>query len=343
MELLYQQFNPQNIIKFIPIKPFSYKAYSSSSNPNLYKNQNYVLNQFRLTNDKISTSADNYSYQNFKLTYENQKILDASVQKNKFDTLNDFFKIFGEKNELSNFSIFQENIDIKKYFNLNKKIIEKITLNEYFQIFFEASCFGINIPFLDKNKNILYNVFNPTLSSMNLIINRDKIKNRKINNNKNNKIKNYVLTEINDNLIKLRFNEKFPYYNRDTIEKKIKDIHNIFGKRKILLKNIDKNKSYFSILWTPVNNHILNTSFLSIYTFDYKLIGTLIKNADESNLFMTFNADSNSIINKDYKKEYLNNITKIDLFIKKCNDIDEGEKLNSEMFSQDYRYFIYNY
>ena len=339
MDTLNQQIYSKNINKFALNKDSSYKTFSSCSNPNLCKNSNNVLNQFRLTNEKNSTSADSYSYQNYILSYENSKSFDASIQKDKNERLNDLFATFGDKNELSNFSIFQQNVNIN--LNLNEKIIQKITLYEYFEGFIEASSFGVNIPFLDKKRNITYNIFNPTLSSMNLVIHQKKLKNSQIKNRQ--MMNNFSLYFINDDLIKLRFDENIPFYNREVIGNKINNVHKIFDKKNIILKDIDKEKSYFSILWTPSDIHIIKSSFLSVYSFDFKLIGTLIKKVDELNWLETFSADLNSKINKDFKKEYLENINNVDYFIKRCNGIDKGKKLNIELLSQDYRRFIYNY
>ena len=336
MDTSFQPNNSQTSMKFIQKKDSSQLSYSSLSNPNLCKNQNNVLNPFRSTNEKNSTSADSYSYQNFITNYENAKLLDYLISKNKEIELNEFFKTFCESNEQCNFSIFQRNVDINM--NLDEKIKEQITLYEYFQSFIEASAFGVNIPFLDQKRNINYNVFNPTLSSMNLFIHhkRNKINEKYLANN-------YSLNVIKDDYIKIRFDEINPPYKRNLIGNKIGNIHKILGKKKILLKDIDKEKSYFSILWTPADTHKIKSSFLSVYTFDFKLVGTLIRKIDEYNLFVSFNADIHTNNNKDFKKEYYNNIIKVQNFIKKCNGLSENDNLNINIFSQDYRRFIFNY
>ena len=232
-----------------------------------------------------------------------------------------------------------QNVDIKM--NLDEKIIKKITLFEYFESFIEGSFLCLNIPFLDKKGNISYNVFNPTLSSMNLVINQKNIKKRKINQKflKD----NFSLIFVNDDTLKIEFDETNPPYNRDIIEKKIKIIHKLLGTKKILLENIDKEKSFFSILWTPADTYRIKSSFLSVYTFDFKLVGTLIIKLEEYSWFTIFSNDSTFTNFKDFKTEYINNVNDVENFMKKCKGLTDEEKLDRKLFSQDYKRFIYNY
>ena len=115
----------------------------------------------------------------------------------------------------------------------------------------------------------------------------------------------------------------------------------ILGQKKILLENVVKDKSYFSILWTPADTYKIKSSFLSFYTFNFKLIGTLIIKIDEYNWFTTFCNDMNNC--KDFKKEYLNNINIVEKIIKKCNNMNDGDNLERKLLSHDYKRFIYNY
>ena len=96
------------------------------------------------------------------------------------------------------------------------------------------------------------------------------------------------------------------------------------------------------ILWTPTDTNKIKSSFLSVYSFDFKLVGTLIKNMDEFEWFRTFTPDLDSVKNKDFKQEYYINMIKVHNFLKKCNDISDEDDLNFKTFSQDHRRFIYN-
>lgn len=338
METKSQYINQQKYRKFIP-KTDSYKSFPSSSFNNGFSNQNIFLNPTRSNNDFISTSADSHSYQNSNLIYEKPKIKDSIVvlrQPNEF--VSELFKSFGENNCLCNFSLFERNVDIE--INLEEKNKKKITLYEYFESFIEGSFLCLNIPFLDKKGNINYNVFNPTLSSMNLIIHKKKIKN---NINQKYLRENFNMTCIDDNTIKIEFDEINPPYNRDIIENKINIIHKLVGAKDIQLEDIDKEKSFFSILWTPADTYKIKSSFLSIYTFDFKLVGTLIIKLDEYNWFMIFSNDPNLLGQKNFKDEYIHKVNEVENFMKKCKGLSDDEKLDRKLFSQDYKRFIYNY
>ena len=336
----YSNSNKQIYWKYSPKNDSSYKSYSSSNFQGNYKNPNLFSNSIKPNNEVGSTSAESFSYQNSNMNYERPKIKDNIVavnQKNEF--VKELFKTFGEDNSLCNFSLFERNVDIA--INLDEKVLKKITLMEYFESFIEGSFLCLNIPFLDKKGNISYNVFNPTLSSMNMIIHQNKIKSKKIN--QKFLTDNFNINFINDDTVKIEFDETSPPYNRDIIEKKIKTIHKLLGTKNIPLNDIDKEKSFFSILWTPADTHKIKSSFLSVYTFDFKLIGTLIIKLDESIWFMIFTNDMNYTSHKDFKSAYVNNVNIVENFMKKCKGISDEDKLDRKSFSQDYKRFIYNY
>lgn len=328
----------QNLGQFSGINDLKYFPFSNNQYPPIYNKQNILIGSNRTTNDISSIDTDSYSYKNANYNYEKRKNSENRIiLKKPNEFVNELFKAFGEKNSLCNFSLFEKNIDINM--NLDKTILKKITLQGYFECFNEASFLCLNIPYLDKKANVSYNIFNPTLSSMNLIVKSKKIKENNLN--KKYLKDNFSVNFISDDLIKIEFDETNPPYNRDIIETKINIVHKLLGQKKILLDNIDKDKSYFSILWTPADTYKIKSSFLSFYTFDFKLIGTLILKVDEYSWFMTFCNDMNNY--KDYKKEYMNKINIVETFIKKCNNISDGDNLDHKLFSQDYKRFIYNY
>ena len=223
--------------------------------------------------------------------------------------------------------------------DIEKDTIKNITLQEYFECFNEASFLCLNIPYLDKKGNVSYNIFNPTLSSMNLILKKDKIKEDKIN--KKYLKNNFLLSFISDDLIKIQFEETNQPYNRDIIETKINTLHKILGQKKITLDSVIKDNSFFSILWTPADTYKIKSSFLSFYTFDFKLIGTVILRIDEYNWFTIFCNDMNNY--KDFKKEYINKVNVVETFLKKCINLDDGESLEHNFISYDYKKFRNNF
>ena len=177
------------------------------------------------------------------------------------------------------------------------------------------------------------------MSSLILRLNLNKNKQDKIN--KKYITNNFCLNIIDNNYINLEFDESNPPYNRDIISSKINLIHKILGAKKIMISDIDINCSYFSILWTPADTHKFKSSFLSFYTFDFRLIGTLIIKYEENYWFTIFCEDKNKY--KDFKKEYQNKVNEVNDFIKKCMNIYEGNNFNNTLFSHDYRRFLYNY
>ena len=335
------QYNIQkNIIQYMGMKDMNFYPFSNSPFNQIYNNQNIYVNSTKGTNDISSTDADSYSYQNPNLNFNFDKpvITDNRITvKKSNEFIAELFKVFSEKNSLCNFTLFEKNIDINM--KLEKKELKKLTLKEYFNCFNEASVLCLSIPFLDKKCNISHNIFNPTLSSMILLLRPKNIRKEKINTKCINN--NFSILYLSDDLIELKFDEKDPPYNRDIIESKIDDIHKILGKKKILIDDIIKEKSYFSILWTPADTYKIKTSFLSYYTFDFKLVGTLAIKVDDHAWFTIFCKDSNYY--KDFKKEYLNKVNTVENFIKNCHNAGDEDKLDLKFFSHDYKRFLYNY
>ena len=326
----YRQYQGVNEAKYFPYQNNQY-------NP-VYSNKKVFLGSNRTTNDISSMDTDSYSFQNQNFTYDKHKNSENRiVLKNTNEFVNELFRVFSEKNSLCNFSLFERNIDINM--NLDKSILKKMTLSDYFDCFNEASFLCLNVPYLDKKGNLSFNIFNPTLSSMNLILKNKKLKEEDID--KNYLKDNFSVNFINEELLKIEFDESNPPYNRDIIETKINMIYKILGQKKILLENVVKDKSYFSILWTPADTYKIKSSFLSFYTFDFKLIGTVIIRIDDYNWFTIFCNDVNNY--KDFKKEYINKVNTVESFLKKCNNIDDEESLERNLISYDYKKFRNNY
>ena len=328
----------QNFRQFAGINDLNYIPFPNNQFNQIYNNQKTNINSTKASNDRSTADADSFSYQNNNYNYEKLKNSENRIiLKKSNEFVNELFKAFGEKNSLCNFSLLEKNIDINM--NVDKDTIKKITLQEYFECFNEASFLCLNIPYLDKKGNVSYNVFNPTLSSMNLILKKDKIKEENIN--KKYLKNNFTLNFISNDLIKIQFDETNQPYNRDIIEAKINILHKILGQKKITLDNIIKDNSYFSILWTPADTYKIKSSFLSFYTFDFKLVGTVILRIDDYNWFTIFCNDMNNY--KDFKKEYLNKVNAVESFLKKCNSINDDDNLELNLISYDYKKFRNNY
>lgn len=330
----------QNLRQYTGMNDLNYYQFKNNSFSPIYNNQQKYYGSTKASNEVTSNESDSsFSYKKSNVNYEKPKNADKNqvILKPQNEFVKELFKAFGEKNSLCNFSLFEKNIDINM--NLDQNIVKKITLLEYFECFNEASFLCLNIPFLDKKGNITHNLFYPTLSSLYLILNNEKIKEENIN--KQLIKENYSISFLPDHLIKIEYDETNPPYNRDIIETKINLIHKILGKKKILLNNIMKEKSHFSVLWTPADTYKIKSSFLSYYTFDFKLIGTLIIKMDEYTWFTTFCNDGNSY--KDFKKEYLNKINVVENYIKKALNINDRDNFEHKLFSHDYKRFIYNF
>ena len=332
------QYNiQQNFRQILGMNDINFFSYSNNSFNPVYNNPKTYIGSAKASND-ISTIDTDFSYKNNTINYEKSKNPENRIiLKKPNEFVKELFQSFGEQNSLCNFLIFEKNVDIN--ISLDKNIVKKMTLFEYFNCFNEASFLCLNIPFLDKKGNINQIIFNPTLSSMSLILKNKKIGEENID--KNYLKDNFTVNFMSDDLIKIEFDETNPPYNRDIIESKINIIHKLLGQKKILLNNVIKDKSYFSILWTPADTYKIKSSFLSFYSFDFKLIGTLIIKIDDYAWFTTFCIDNNNY--KDFKKEYVNKINIVENFIKKCKNLDDGDNSVPKLFSHDYKRFTINY
>ena len=273
---------------------------SPSKNNEIESNLRLHIKSPRSMND-INSSDSNSSYKNN--FFEQQDFHIILKESNKFVT--ELFKNYSEYNCLCNFSIFEKTVDIYEYMSFLKSLNKKITLSDYFDCFNKVSVLSLDVPFIEKNGSVTYNFFNPTLSSM-------------------------VLT------VKNGFYESNPPYNRDVLNVKINNINKLIGKKGLTLDKIIKDKSYFCLLWTPCDTNKNNSSFLSYYSFDFKLLGSLILKNNDNKWFTTFSFNSNDY--KDFKNDYLKNVNAIKNFIEKCNVKENNIRKN--FFSHDYKVLI---
>ena len=78
--------------------------------------------------------------------------------------------------------------------------------------------------------------------------------------------------------------------------------------------------------------------FYHNYSFDFKLLGSVILKKNENKWLTAFSF--NSSIYKDFKKDYLNKVNAIKNFLEKCNVKDSNIRKN--FYSHDYKVYIYN-
>jgi len=195
------------------VKDKNYFPYNNGSYNSLSQNQNSTyVNQLLSSNDLSTTDTDNISYKSnnvMSTNYDKPKPQDNRiVLKQLKEFANELFKIYGEKNSLCNFTLFEKNIDIKMNIeNLDKN---SASLYDYFECFNEASFLCLNIPYLDKKGNVSHNIFNPTLSFMTLVIMNQKKKIKEANINRDYLKKNFSITFLPDDTIKIDFDETNP-------------------------------------------------------------------------------------------------------------------------------------
>lgn len=301
------------------------KYFLNKDSLKLEKNKTINLNLSGTTNDISSIDNElSFKQNSTKSNSSEQKLEEFQTNLKKSDKLlNELFKKYSQQNSLCNFLIFEKSININM--NLDIKSKKKITLSDYLDIFNKSSFLCLNVPFIEKNGKISQNVFYSTLSSMVLIIKSKKKLDQKnyeqfINNN-------FSICELADNLTKIEYKDTNPPYYRDTLQSKISIIHKIIGKKRIMLDEVIKDKSYISILWNPADTYKINSSFLSYYTFDFNLIGTLIIKNDENMWLSSFiinNINNNN--GKDFKKDYQNNINNIKSFINNSFNLNQKER-----------------
>ena len=253
---------------------------------------------------------------------ENKKINESAdketVKKRIYININnEFIKNIYEKykqdNCISNYTILRNKIDLNISVDIEK--LKNVKLLYFFDCFKDINRLSLDIPFITEKGKLLINEFNPTLSSMRLILKTSKKTAKKI---KKNKKKNFIIKTVKPNLLKIEYNEAKAPFERDILYKKVVDIEEIIGDNKIAFKHVLQEKSYFCVLWTNRNNKLINTSFLAYYSFKLKLIGVLMIKINPEPWLSSFSYNIDYYY-KDYQteydidekniKEYLNNLS----------------------------------
>ena len=320
----------------------NYQKYKGSEEPKISQESDDNINNLyhQKENEYDKSIKDNHCISE----KENEK--NIFVKRTLFINMNEellrkLFEQFEEDKCISNYTIAKNMLDINMNLDSNKeKMLLKTKLTDFFDIFHNPNKLWLNIPFIDSRGKLYMNCFSPTLSSMLLVIKKNKeiktcLKNIKLKCKKYRGF-SYDTYDQNKKLFKIEFEEIKPLHNREILYKKIGKLKKIIGDTKIRNKDIMIKNSYFSVLWSVKNELNIKSSFLAYYSFDFKLIGILIINPDY-NQWMT--AFSYKLTNyHDYKTDYEKNVANVKNMFKNLA-IDKDDQHCDNYFKYDY----YNY
>ena len=321
----------------------NYEKYKESEEQKQSQESNN--DNLKLFNIKL-TELDNKTYDSHSITTENDFYNDIFIKRTLFINMNEelirkLFEKFEEDKCISNYTIAKNMLDINMNLDPNKeKLLLKTSLLDFFDIFKNANQLWLNIPFIDTKGNLHSNCFFPTLSSMILVIKKNKeiMKNLKHIKSKCKKYEGFAYDKYDQNkkLFKIEFEEIKPVHKREILYNKIRKIKKIIGETKIKNKDVMIKNSYFSVLWTVKNDLNIKTSFLAYYSFDFKLIGILIINLDYNKWMTAFSYKLSNY--HDYKTDYEKNIENVKNMFETI-PIDLDDKRYYNYFKYDY----YNY
>ena len=309
------------------------------------KSQESSNDNLKLFNIK-ETELDRKTYDSHSITTDNEFYNDIFIKRTLFINMNEelirqLFEKFEEDKCISNYTIAKNMLDINMNLDPNKeKLLLKTNLLDFFDIFKNANQLWLNIPFIDTKGNLHSNCFFPTLSSMILVIKKNKeiMKNLKHIKSKCKKYEGFAYDKYDQNkkLFKIEFEEIKPVHKREILYNKIRKIKKIIGETKIKNKDVMIKNSYFSVLWTVKNDLNIKTSFLAYYSFDFKLIGILIINLDYNKWMTAFSYKLSNY--HDYKTDYDKNVENVKNMFETI-PIDLDDKRYYNYFKYDY----YNY
>ena len=324
------KYNKNNSYEnFKPYKETTYSSYNKLSKlENKFDNRNYCNGSINLElnyenndfnegiyiyegsneqNNQIDSDNNGQNINNGNNPdKENKKINENTNKKTTLTSLllnlnNKFMKKIFEKykqdNCISNYTILRNSIDLNISVDMEK--LKNVKLLYFFDCFKDINRLSLDIPFINEKGKLLINEFNPTLSSMRLILKANKKTAKKIIKNKK---ENFIIKIIKSNLLKIEYSEIKAPFERDILYKKVVEIEEILGDNKIAFKHVLHEKSYFCVLWTNKNTYITNTSFLAYYSFKLKLIGVLMIKLNSESWLSSFSYNSNYY--KDYQIEY---------------------------------------
>ena len=320
----------------------NYQKYKESEEPKISQESDDNINNLyhQKENEYDNSIKDNH----FISEKENEK--NIFVKRTLFINMNEellrkLFEQFEEDKCISNYTIAKNMLDINMNLDSNKeKMLLKTKLTDFFDIFHNPNKLWLNIPFIDSRGKLYMNCFSPTLSSMLLVIKKNKeiktcLKNIKLKCKKYRGF-SYDTYDQNKKLFKIEFEEIKPLHNREILYKKIGKLKKIIGDTKIRNKDIMIKNSYFSVLWSVKNELNIKSSFLAYYSFDFKLIGILIINLDYNQWMDAFSYKLTNY--HDYKTDYEKNVANVKNMFKNLA-IDKDDQHCDNYFKYDY----YNY
>ena len=322
------------------------KSAISSYNNNYSKKTIYINKSYNSHKNNSINFMDIKNEKNQNYFDENIKIKPIIINKSdKF--VNILYKKYKTKsNYLSNFLIFKKLVKIS--FS-NQKLIEYITLGDFFKSFERISSFGLKIPLFQEQGNFLEETYSPSLSSLVLYIKNvelyeiisNKLNTIKQNQNEENLMNNYyneyiyndkVKTSLIGQYILLEFNENKPPFLRKSFIEQINNILNsVNNLNNVKINDIELERSYFSISWNPINSFHNQTSFLSYYLFNSTLIGILPIKFDYNIWLAKIGYDNNEILSK-RGKELIDSIIKVENYLYNY----------SFSYSSDYDFYLKN-
>ena len=320
----------------------NYQKYKESEEPKISQESDDNINNLYHLKEK---EYDNSIKDNHCISEkENEK--NIFVKRTLFINMNEellrkLFEQFEEDKCISNYTIAKNMLDINMNLDSNKeKMLLKTKLTDFFDIFHNPNKLWLNIPFIDSRGKLYMNCFSPTLSSMLLVIKKNKeiktcLKNIKLKCKKYRGF-SYDTYDQNKKLFKIEFEEIKPLHNREILYKKIGKLKKIIGDAKIRNKDIMIKNSYFSVLWSVKNELNIKSSFLAYYSFDFKLIGILIINLDYNQWMAAFSYKLTNY--HDYKTDYEKNVANVKNMFKNLA-IDKDDQHCDNYFKYDY----YNY
>ena len=329
---------------------------------NKYDNQNYYNSSIDLRlnyENIISYNEPNYMYgenneQNYQIDINNNEqnininnnqneennIIKESTDKNTLKSLQlmqnnkfiqELFEKYHQDNCINNYTILRSKIDLNINIDLGK--IKNAKLTYFFDCFKDINHLSLDIPFITKKGKLQINEFNPTLSSMRLILQTSQKIAKKI---KKNKKDNFVIQTIKPNLLKIEYDEAKAPFERDILYKKVGEIEQIIGDSKIAFRHVLQEKSYFCVLWTSKNSKLINSSFLAYYSFKLKLVGVLIIKLDSEQWLSSFSYNINNY--KDYQNEYEKDKKNIEEYFKNLS-LENGD-FYQNFYTADYNRYI---
>ena len=320
----------------------NYQKYKESEEPKISQESDDNINNLyhQKENEYDNSIKDNH----FISEKENEK--NIFVKRTLFINMNEellrkLFEQFEEDKCISNYTIAKNMLDINMNLDSNKeKMLLKTKLTDFFDIFHNPNKLWLNIPFIDSRGKLYMNCFSPTLSSMLLVIKKNKeiktcLKNIKLKCKKYRGF-SYDTYDQNKKLFKIEFEEIKPLHNREILYKKIGKLKKIIGDTKIRNKDIMIKNSYFSVLWSVKNELNIKSSFLAYYSFDFKLIGILIINLDYNQWMAAFSYKLTNY--HDYNTDYEKNVANVKNMFKNLA-IDKDDQHCDNYFKYDY----YNY